>query len=72
MFDEEGNLTNYSEGEDPKVNLHVNWDKVTTVEDIKDVLKPIFQYMTMNLSDIDENTAKMVLTLFDKEILEHE
>jgi hypothetical protein len=69
MFNENGDLNLYSEGEDPKAAYYINWDKVKTVGDIKALLSPAITIVNCDYSNMTENEVKLVNNLLDKKIL---
>ena len=69
MFNEDGDLINYSDGENPNATYEVQWDNVKKIEDIKDLLKPIMTYMYANLSTISREEAIKLSTLLDKKLI---
>lgn len=69
IFNEDGDLNLYSEGEDPKATYIIDWKNITSVEDIKALLQPAITIVNCDYSSMTEEEVTLVSKLLDKKIL---
>jgi len=60
MINEDGDLINYSDGEDPNVIYDIQWDNVKTLEDLKTLFKPAMVTMRGALALSDAIKKKLI------------
>ena len=69
MINEDGDLINYSDGEDPNVTYYIDWDKIKTFDDLKTLLKPAMVTISCDLSTLSRDQSIFISSLLIKKII---
>lgn len=69
IFNEDGDLDLYSEGENPKATYIIDWKNIKSVEDIKSLLQPAITFVNCDYSSMTEQEVMLINKLLNDKIL---